>query len=57
MNVNDRSLQRRREFSYYIVEGYNMVDTREKILMTALQLFAKDGYEAVSVRTIAENSI
>lgn len=34
-----------------------MVDTREKILMTALQLFAKDGYEAVSVRTIAENSI
>ena len=31
-----------------------MVDTREKILMTALQLFAKDGYEAVSVRTIAE---
>ena len=31
-----------------------MADTREKILMTALQLFAKDGYEAVSVRTIAE---
>ncbi|MCI7791632.1 MAG: TetR/AcrR family transcriptional regulator [Lachnospiraceae bacterium] len=31
-----------------------MTDTKEKILMTALQLFAKDGYEAVSVRTIAE---
>ena len=31
-----------------------MADTREKILMTALQLFAKDGYEAVSVRNIAE---
>ena len=31
-----------------------MADTREKILMTALQLFSKDGYEAVSVRTIAE---
>ena len=31
-----------------------MADTREKILMTALQLFAKEGYEAVSVRTIAE---
>lgn len=31
-----------------------MADTREKILMTALQLFSKDGYEAVSVRNIAE---
>lgn len=31
-----------------------MADTKEKILMTALQLFARDGYEAVSVRTIAE---
>ena len=31
-----------------------MGDTREKILMTALQLFARDGYEAVSVRIIAE---
>ena len=31
-----------------------MADTREKILMTALQLFAKDGYEAVSVRNISE---
>ena len=31
-----------------------MADTKEKILITALQLFAKDGYEAVSVRTIAE---
>ena len=31
-----------------------MSDTKEKILMTALQLFARDGYEAVSVRTIAE---
>ena len=28
-------------------------DTREKILMTALRLFARDGYEAVSVSTIA----
>lgn len=31
-----------------------MADTKEKILITALQLFARDGYEAVSVRTIAE---
>ena len=54
MNVNDRLLKERRNFNYYIAEGYNMADTREKILMTALQLFAKDGYEAVSVRTIAE---
>lgn len=30
-----------------------MTDTKEKILMTALHLFAKDGYEAVSVSTIA----
>ena len=30
-----------------------MTDTKEKILMTALNLFAKDGYEAVSVSTIA----
>lgn len=30
-----------------------MSDTREKILMTALRLFAMDGYEAVSVSTIA----
>ena len=31
-----------------------MADTKEKILMTALRLFAREGYEAVSVRTIAE---
>ncbi|MGN0622662.1 MAG: TetR/AcrR family transcriptional regulator [Oscillospiraceae bacterium] len=31
-----------------------MGDTKEKILMTALQLFARDGYEAVSVRNIAQ---
>ena len=31
-----------------------MADTKEKILMTALHLFARDGYEAVSVRTIAD---
>ena len=30
-----------------------MSDTKEKIMMTALRLFAKDGYEAVSVSTIA----
>lgn len=30
-----------------------MADTKEKILLTALHLFAKDGYEAVSVSTIA----
>ncbi|MGN0542093.1 MAG: TetR/AcrR family transcriptional regulator [Acutalibacteraceae bacterium] len=30
-----------------------MADTKEEILMTALRLFAKDGYEAVSVSTIA----
>lgn len=31
-----------------------MSDTKVKILSTALQLFARDGYEAVSVRSIAE---
>lgn len=31
-----------------------MGDTKEKILLTSLQLFARDGYEAVSVRNIAE---
>lgn len=30
-----------------------MSDTRENILTTALELFAKDGYEAVSVSMIA----
>ena len=30
-----------------------MGDTREKILLTALRLFAQDGYEAVSVSAIA----
>ena len=30
-----------------------MTDTKEKILMTALHLFARDGYEAVSVSMIA----
>ena len=30
-----------------------MSDTKEKILMTALQLFAQNGYEAVSVSAIA----
>lgn len=35
------------------MEGYKMTDTKERILMTALHLFAKDGYEAVSVSTIA----
>ena len=30
-----------------------MTDTREKILLTALELFARDGYEAVSVSDIA----
>ncbi|MGN0702668.1 MAG: TetR/AcrR family transcriptional regulator [Lentihominibacter sp.] len=31
-----------------------MGNTKERILMTALELFARDGYEAVSVRNIAE---
>ena len=31
----------------------NMADTKENILMAALHLFARDGYEAVSVSTIA----
>ena len=30
-----------------------MADTKERILLTALRLFAKDGYEAVSVSDIA----
>ena len=31
-----------------------MGDTKGRILLTALQLFSRDGYEAVSVRNIAE---
>jgi AcrR family transcriptional regulator len=31
-----------------------MENTKERILLAALQLFAKDGYEAASMRTIAE---
>ena len=30
-----------------------MMDTREQILYAALRLFARDGYEAVSVSRIA----
>ena len=30
-----------------------MENTKERILLTALELFARDGYEAVSVSTIA----
>jgi AcrR family transcriptional regulator len=30
-----------------------MADTKEKILLTSLRLFARDGYEAVSVSTVA----
>ena len=37
------------------IKGGNMADTKEKILMASLQLFARDGYEAVSVRNIAED--
>ena len=33
--------------------GMQMQDTKEKILRTALLLFARDGYEAVSVSMIA----
>lgn len=32
-----------------------MIDTKEKILQAALRLFAKDGYEAVSVSMIAND--
>ena len=31
-----------------------MNDTKERILTTALRLFARDGYEAVSVSDIAQ---
>ena len=45
----------RQQIQFVIFQkGYRMGDTKEKILMTALQLFARDGYEAVSVRNIAE---
>lgn len=33
--------------------GVELADTKERILMTALRLFARDGYEAVSVSRIA----
>lgn len=36
-----------------LVEDMIMADTKENILMTALRLFAREGYEAVSVSTIA----
>lgn len=36
-----------------LIGDNNMNDTREKILITALHLFARDGYEAVSVSSIA----
>ena len=34
-------------------EAGKMTDTKEQILITALHLFARDGYEAVSVSAIA----
>lgn len=36
-----------------VMEANLMTDTKENILMTALHLFARDGYEAVSVSAIA----
>ena len=36
-----------------IMEGCHMADSKENILITALNLFARDGYEAVSVSMIA----
>ena len=35
-------------------EGCDVTDTKEKILLTALRLFARDGYEAVSVGELAD---
>ena len=44
IKVNDRLLNE---------EGVSMADTKEKILHTALRLFARNGYEAASVSDIA----
>lgn len=44
LSVNDRFLHR----------SFAMQDTKERILQTALTLFARDGYEAVSVSAIAD---
>ena len=54
MCVNDRLPVWGVRIFIYSLEGCRMTDTKENILMTALHLFARDGYEAVSVRTIAE---
>jgi AcrR family transcriptional regulator len=36
-----------------ITGQWSMQDTKERIMSVSLKLFARDGYEAVSVRTIA----
>ena len=41
------------ERAFTMWEEIWMSDTKEKILFTALRLFARDGYEAVSVSAIA----
>lgn len=44
---------RERSFTFAEKGGGCLTDTKERILLTALQLFARDGYEAVSVSDIA----
>lgn len=40
-----------------LVEGYDYGGYKGNILMTALRLFAREGYEAVSVSTVAWASL
>lgn len=40
-------------FALAVIKGTPFINTKEKILLTALRLFAHRGYEAVSVRDIA----
>ncbi|NMP37574.1 MAG: SAM-dependent methyltransferase [Clostridiales bacterium] len=40
-------------YALAVIKGTQFINTKEKILLTALRLFAKRGYEAVSVRDIA----
>ena len=42
-------------FCLCTLKGTAFINTKEKILLTSLQLFAKNGYDAVSVRDIARN--
>ena len=41
-------------FALTVLKGTPLINTREKILQTALKLFSQNGYEAVSMQNIAD---